>query len=194
MKTTTLSAELGTPELPRRLLQKIHIGAVDLAGGAGHADLAGAAAGVAFVRMFGFHLGRLKSGRRLRQLGKKEAPVASEGAASCVQWNRDLPAASARNGFQLSPDTHLDGTEQTGCSATEPDFDWIASFGNSWSCTNSIESRKVMRSKRRWFSSDKYGRAVLKPYVHGLVSITIGSFPSPDHRQQRSTAALIAMA
>src|SRR5271157_2390840 len=93
--------------LPRRLFQEVHVRAVDLAGGSRHADLAGAAAGVALIRLLRFHFRRLMLGRRLGQFWEQEAAIAGEAAATCVHRNRDFFAAGASNSFQLLYDSHL---------------------------------------------------------------------------------------
>ncbi len=66
---------------PGGLLEQVDVGPVDLAGGAGHTDLARSAAGeVAFVPA-GLDFGGLTPGGGLGQLGEQEPPVAGEAAA-----------------------------------------------------------------------------------------------------------------
>ena len=85
-------------------------------------------------------------------------------------------------------------TEHAGCRATCFTFAFTVSVGSSSSCTNSMASSSLNRSKRYRFSRIRWGRAVLREYVQALVSITTGSLQWPDHRQSRSTAAFAAIA
>src|SRR5208337_1108087 len=72
-ETTSSGAPFSSDALPRSLLQQVHVRAIDLTGGARHADLAGAAAGVALIRLPSLHFRRLVLRRRFRQFGEQES-------------------------------------------------------------------------------------------------------------------------
>jgi len=86
-----------------RLLQQVEIGAVDLAGGAGYADLAGAATGEVAVVPAGLDFGGLAAGGGLGKFGEQEPPTAGE-AAECADFLlggcivRSWPAVGRRPG------------------------------------------------------------------------------------------------
>ncbi len=77
---------------------------------------------------------------------------------------------------------------QVGWTVAEPTFPVTSSQGSRRSCAQATESRISSLPRRPAFSSlstPSPGSAM--PWVQEAASITIGSAPSPLHRQSRST-------
>ena len=131
--------------------EKIHIGAIDSAGGPAHPDFAGAAAGIARVGLLALDLGCFPFRGGLGQFGNEEASVARKGTTACAFWNQYLIAAGLRDAFQFCCNPHF-VTEHTGWKSDGVSLGLNRQPGQQLSWTNSMASRKISRSKRFWFS------------------------------------------